>query len=173
MRVFVAGATGVIGRSLLPLLRQAGHDVIGMTRSAERADALREQGVEPVVCDAFDADAVERAVVDARPEVVVNELTDFPKALDPRKAGDQLASHDRIREEGTRNLMRGAEAAGARRLVSQSIAFAYAPGAPRSSAATGAAAASSTWMNEYTAVPGRTSGNARLRTASAVDPSLA
>jgi nucleoside-diphosphate-sugar epimerase len=128
MRIFVAGATGVIGRSLLPMLREAGHEVIGMSRSADRADALREQGAEPVVCDAFDAAGVERALVEARPDVVVNELTDIPKAVDPRKFEEQFATNDRLRVEGTRNLVRAAEAAGARRLVSQSIAFAYAPG---------------------------------------------
>jgi nucleoside-diphosphate-sugar epimerase len=128
MRIFVAGATGVIGRSLLPALREAGHDVIGMTRSPERADALRAQGAEPAVCDAFDAAAVERAITEARPDVVVNQLTDIPKALNPRKVDEQFATNDRLRDEGTRNLVRAAEAAGVRRLVAQSIAFAYAPG---------------------------------------------
>jgi nucleoside-diphosphate-sugar epimerase len=128
MRIFVAGATGVIGRSLVPALREAGHEVVGMTRSPERAEGLRAQGAEPVVCDAFDPDGVERAIVEARPEVVVNELTDIPKAVDPRKVEEQFATNDRLRIEGTRNLVRGAEAAGARRIVSQSIAFAYAPG---------------------------------------------
>ena len=127
MRVFVAGATGVIGRVLVPMLRDAGHDVVGMTRSEERAADLREQGVEPAVCDAFDADGVARAVAAARPEVVVNQLTDIPKVIDPRKMDEQFEMNDRLRIEGTRNLMRAAEAAGARRLVSQSIAFAYAP----------------------------------------------
>ena len=128
MRVFLAGATGVIGRSLLPLLREGGQDVVGMTRSAERAEALRAQGAQAVVCDAFDADAVERAVVDARPEVVVHQLTDIPKAVDPRKVEKQFAGNDRLRVDGTRNLAAAAKAAGARRMVSQSIAFAYAPG---------------------------------------------
>jgi nucleoside-diphosphate-sugar epimerase len=127
MRVFVAGATGVIGRSLVPQLRAAGHDVTAMTRSPERADQLAEQGAEPVVCDAFDAGGVERAVAEAKPDVVVNELTDIPKALNPRKFEEQFATNDRLRREGTGNLMRAAEAAGARRLIAQSIAFAYAP----------------------------------------------
>src|SRR5688572_3236175 len=125
MRVFVAGATGVIGRSLVPQLRAAGHDVVGMTRSAERAGALAKQGAEAVVCDAFDADGVQRAVVEAQPEVVVNQLTDIPKALNPRKFEEQFETNDRLRTEGTGNLMRAAQAAGARRLISQSIAFAY------------------------------------------------
>jgi nucleoside-diphosphate-sugar epimerase len=128
MRVFVAGATGVIGRVLVPQLREAGHEVVGMTRSEERAAELRDQGVEAAVCDAFDADGVARAVAAARPEVVVNQLTDIPKAIDPRKMEKQFETNDRLRREGTLNLMRAAEAVGARRLISQSIAFAYAPG---------------------------------------------
>jgi nucleoside-diphosphate-sugar epimerase len=127
MRVFVAGATGVIGRVLVPMLRDAAHEVVGMTRSEERAAELREQGAEAAVCDAFDSDGVSRAVAAARPDVVVNQLTDIPKAIEPRKMGDQFEMNDRLRTEGTRNLMRAAEGAGARRLVSQSIAFAYAP----------------------------------------------
>ncbi len=127
MRVFVAGATGVIGRALLPQLRDAGHEVTGMTRSEERAGGLRELGAEPVVCDAFDAHAVANAVAAARPEVVVNQLTDIPKAINPRRMGEQFETNDRLRRDGTHNLMRAAEAVGARRLVSQSIAFAYVP----------------------------------------------
>src|SRR5688572_14849381 len=127
MRVFVAGATGVIGRSLVPQLRAAGHEVVGMTRSPERAGELTAQGAEAVICDAFDAAGVERAVADAEPEVVINELTDIPRALNPRKFEEQFATNDRLRRDGTRNLVRAAEAVGARRLISQSIAFAYAP----------------------------------------------
>ena len=127
MRVFLAGGTGVIGRALLPQLRDAGHEVTAMTRFEERADKLRELGVEAVVCDAFDTDRVVLAVEAARPEVVVNQLTDIPKAINPRKMAEQFTTNDRLRTEGTRNLMRGASAAGARRLISQSIAWAYAP----------------------------------------------
>ena len=127
MRVFLAGGTGVIGRALLPQLRDAGHEVTAMTRFEERADKLRELGVEAVVCDAFDTDRVVLAVESARPEVVVNQLTDIPKAINPRKMAEQFTTNDRLRTEGTRNLMRGASAAGARRLISQSIAWAYAP----------------------------------------------
>jgi nucleoside-diphosphate-sugar epimerase len=127
VRIFLAGATGVIGRRLVPLLHEAGHEVVGLTRSAERGEALRAQGVEPAVADAFDGDALEQAVRAARPEVVVHQLTDIPKAIDPRKMDEQFATNDRLRIEGTRNLVRAAEAAGARRLISQSIAFAYAP----------------------------------------------
>ena len=127
MRVFLAGGTGVIGRALVPQLRDAGHEVTAMTRFEERADRLRALGVEAVVCDAFDTDRVVLAVESARPEVVVNQLTDIPKAINPRKMAEQFTTNDRLRTEGTRNLMRGASAAGARRLISQSIAWAYAP----------------------------------------------
>ena len=128
MRVFVAGATGVIGRRLLPLLNADGHEVTAMTRSDERAAALREAGATPVVCDVFDAEGLRAAVEAAQPEVVLHELTDLPAALDPRKMEEQAAGNDRIRTEGTRNLVAAAVAGGARRMVAQSIAFAYAPG---------------------------------------------
>ena len=127
MRVFLAGATGVIGRALVPQLRDAGHEVVGMTRSEERAARLRDQGVEAVICDAFDADGVVGAVASTQPEVVVNELTSIPRAINPRKMAEQFETNDRLRAEGTRNLMRAAEAVRARRLISQSIAWAYAP----------------------------------------------
>ena len=127
MRVFLAGATGVIGRRLLPHLLEAGHDVTAMTRREDRAVALREAGAVPVVCDVFDADGLRGAVERAQPEVVVHELTDLPPALDPRKLEEQAAGNDRIRTEGTRNLVAAAVAAGARRIVAQSIAFAYPP----------------------------------------------
>jgi 2-alkyl-3-oxoalkanoate reductase len=127
MRIFVAGASGVIGRRLVPMLVAAGHDVVGMTRSPERAEALREAGAQPAVCDVFDAEALRRTVVAAQPEVVVHELTDLPQNLDPRRAKDAYARNDRIRREGTSNLVAAAVAGGARRIVAQSIAFIYRP----------------------------------------------
>lgn len=126
MRVFVAGATGAIGRFLVPRLLEAGHEVSGMTRSEERAAALRSAGATPVVCDALDAAGVEAAVRNAAPEAVVNQLTDLPASYDPRRK-DLYASTDRLRREGTRTLVEAAKKAGARRIVSQSIAFLYAP----------------------------------------------
>jgi nucleoside-diphosphate-sugar epimerase len=127
VRVFVAGATGVIGRRLAPMLVRAGHEVTGMTRSREKEPMIRELGAEPAICDVFDADALEATVRAAKPEVVVHELTDLPPNIDPRKMEEQAAGNDRIRSEGTPNLVRAAVAAGARRVVAQSIAFAYAP----------------------------------------------
>ena len=127
MRVFLAGGTGVIGRRLLPRLLEAGHDVTAMTRREDRAAALREAGAVPAVADVFDAEGLRAAVERAAPEVVVHELTDLPPALDTRKIEEQMAGNDRIRTEGTRNLVAAARGAGARRIVAQSIAFAYAP----------------------------------------------
>jgi nucleoside-diphosphate-sugar epimerase len=127
VKVFVAGASGVIGRRLVPILIERGHEVTAMTRSAERADRLRQAGAEPVVCDVYDAEDLREKVEAAGPEAVVHELTDLPHALNPKKMAEELAGNDRVREQGTRNLVDAALAAGARRIVAQSIAFAYAP----------------------------------------------
>jgi nucleoside-diphosphate-sugar epimerase len=127
MRIFVAGATGAIGRPLVSMLVKGGHDVIGMTRFPEKTEALRAAGAEPVVCDALDAAALRQAVADASPEIVIHQLTDIPSALDPRKYGEQMRGNDRVRQEGTPNLLAAAAAAGAKRVVAQSVAFAYTP----------------------------------------------
>jgi nucleoside-diphosphate-sugar epimerase len=126
MRVFVAGATGAIGRPLVPKLIAAGHEVAGMTRSQERADGLREAGAQAVVCDVFDEDVVRSATAGFSPDVVVHQLTALPDRLDFRDTGTYAATN-RLRTEGTRILIEAARAAGARRMVAQSIAFAYAP----------------------------------------------
>ena len=125
MRVFVAGASGVIGRPLVRDLVGAGHDVVGMTRSEERAAEIRAAGAKAAICDALDAAALREAVAAARPEVVVHQLTALPAKLDPRDAG-VYTENNRIRREGTANLVAAAGAAGARRIVAQSIAFIYA-----------------------------------------------
>jgi nucleoside-diphosphate-sugar epimerase len=124
VRIFVAGATGAIGIPLVRLLVQAGHTVAGMTRSEAKAGRLRELGAEPVVCDVFDAAALEQAVVAFRPDAVIHELTDLPD--DQARLAEAAAANQRIREEGTRNLIAAARAAGASRLLAQSIAFASA-----------------------------------------------
>jgi nucleoside-diphosphate-sugar epimerase len=128
-RIFLAGATGVIGRRLAVLLRDAGHQVTGTTRDAAKADALRAMDVAPVVVDVFDAQALANAVAAARPEIVVHQLTDLPRGLDPAKMDEAIRRNARLRAEGTRHLVDAAVAAGARRLIAQSIAWAYAPGA--------------------------------------------
>jgi nucleoside-diphosphate-sugar epimerase len=128
MRVFVAGVTGVIGVRLTPLLLAAGHTVTGTTRSAEKAAELKTVGIEPVVVDVFDAATLRDAVVEARPDVVIHQLTDLPDVIDPAQMADVLARNSRLRVEGTANLVAAAHAAGAGRLIAQSIAFAYADG---------------------------------------------
>ena len=127
MKIFVAGATGAIGRPLVPSLIESGHVVTAMTRHRDRADRLAALGAEPVVCDVYDAQGIEAAMRAAAPDVVVHQLTALPAAIDPRRIDTQLAANDRIRTEGTRNLVRAAVKAGARRIVAQSISFAYAP----------------------------------------------
>jgi nucleoside-diphosphate-sugar epimerase len=130
VRVFLAGATGVIGRRLVPFLTAAGHQVTGTTRSPAKVESLRAAGVEPVVVDALDAAALMAAVAAAQPQAVIHQLTSLPQRLDPRKMERDLAANDRLRSEGTPNLVAAARAAGVERIVAQSIAFAYAPGVP-------------------------------------------
>lgn len=126
--VFVAGAGGAIGRVLCTLLIQDGWRVIGTTRSRARAAELNARGVEPVVVDVFDRDALVRAAVAAEPVVVIHQLTDLPREFTPENMAAVRAGNARIREIGTGNLIDAAVAAGAARLVAQSLAFAYAPG---------------------------------------------
>ena len=125
MKVFVAGASGVIGRSLVPKLVAAGHDVTGTTRRERSADAIRAAGAEAVVCDCLDATAVEKAVAAAQPEVIVAELTSLPEDYDLRTI--DYGPTNRVRVEGGRNLIEAGRRAGARRFVTQSIAFVYEP----------------------------------------------
>ena len=126
MRVFVAGASGAIGRPLVRRLVAAGHDVTGITRSRDRASAISELGARGLVCDVFDGDALTRAMGESGADVVVHQLTALPHALDPRRQGVYDATN-RLRTEGTRLLIEAGRAAGATRIVAQSIAFLYAP----------------------------------------------
>ena len=128
MKIFLAGAGGAIGRRLTPLLRRAGHDVVGTTRSAEKTAALRALGAEPVVVDVFDAVALARAVQAAAPQVVMHQLTDLAYAPNTPGFEEGLERNARLRIAGTRNLVAATKAAGVRRLIAQSIAFVYAPG---------------------------------------------
>ncbi len=130
MRIFVAGATGVIGRPLIPMLVAAGHEVTGMTRSTARATTLRAAGAEPAIADALDAEAVERAIVTARPEAVIHQLTSIPSRINPRTQARDFELNDRLRTEGTRILVDAAQRAGASKILAQSIAFVYEPGPP-------------------------------------------
>ncbi|WNV87803.1 NAD(P)-dependent oxidoreductase [Umezawaea sp. Da 62-37] len=120
MRIFLAGATGAIGKRLVPVLVEAGHQVIGTTRTDAGVLALRDLGAVGVRVDAFDRDGIAVAVAAAAPDVVVHQLT----AL----SGDSAVDNARLRVEGTRNLVDAAKAAGVRRVVAQSISWAYEPG---------------------------------------------
>jgi len=126
-RAFIAGASGAIGRRLCRLLVDDGWEVVGTSRSADRAAALQASGVHPVIVDVFDESALRRAVAEARADVVIHQLTDLPPALDPTKMAEARVRNARIREVGTRNLVAAAVAGGVKRMVAQSIAFAYAP----------------------------------------------
>jgi nucleoside-diphosphate-sugar epimerase len=119
-RIFIAGSTGVIGSRLVPLLLAAGHEVVAMTRRRESAHGLRALGATAVVVDALDRTGLLTAVERARPDVVMHQLTDL--------AAGSSATNARLREDGTRNLVDAALGAGVRRVVAQSIAWAYAPG---------------------------------------------
>lgn len=129
MRIFLAGATGAIGRRLLPLLVAEGHQVTGLTRTATKAPAIEAQGAEPVVADALDGPAIERAVQAARPDAVIHELTAIPARLDPRRIKRDFVATNLLRSEGTRVLAGAARGAGVARMISQSLAPAYAPAA--------------------------------------------
>lgn len=126
--VFLAGASGAIGRQLAPLLIADGWQVIGTTRSADKVPLLRDLGVEPVVVDVFDAASLRSALVDCQPAIVIHQLTDLPYALEASKMTEALARNARMRDEGTRNLVEAAVLAGAKRLIAQSISFIYADG---------------------------------------------
>ena len=121
MRVFLAGASGVIGRQLTPLLVEAGHTVAGTTRTERKADLVRGLGAEPVVVDVYDAGALRDAICAFEPEMVMHQLTDLPD--DAAKVAASRESNARMREEGTANLVHAARAAGASRFLAQSIAW--------------------------------------------------
>ena len=126
--VFVAGATGAIGRRLTPLLQAAGYAVYAVTRDAAKVRALEASGVHASVCDVYDAAALRDAVARAQPAIVVHELTDLPQSRDERGDPAALARNARVRVEGTPNLVAAALHCGAQRMVAQSLAFAYADG---------------------------------------------
>lgn len=128
MKVFVAGGTGVIGRSLLPELLAKGHAVVALTRSPKEAEALVNRGIEPALADVFDSDAVKAVVSRAKPEVVIEQLTALPKSYTGEAMKAAAPLNRRIRLEGGANLLAAARAAGVRRYLRQSIAFWAIPG---------------------------------------------
>lgn len=122
MRIFLAGATGALGKQLLPRLVERGHEVTGMTRSDAKQRLIADLGGRPVVADALEPDSVARAVALAEPEVIVHQLTAIPHALDMRHFARDFAQTNRLRTEGTDHLLAAARAVGARRFVAQSYA---------------------------------------------------
>jgi len=129
VRIFLAGASGAIGRRLTPLLMTTGHQITGMTRNPASARALEASGIRPALVDVFDSDAVKAAMIAAAPDVIIHQLTDLPRAIeDEAELAAAYPRNARIRTEGTRNLIAAAQAAAARRFIVQSVAFGYAPG---------------------------------------------
>jgi nucleoside-diphosphate-sugar epimerase len=121
MRMFLAGASGVIGQQLIPRLVEAGHTVGGMTRSESKTELLSRLGAEPIVVDVFDRDALIQAVRDFQPDVVLNQLTDLPD--DVNKIGEHVERNARIRSEGSDNLIEAARQSGSPKLFAQSVAW--------------------------------------------------
>lgn len=128
MNVFLAGASGVIGRRLCVLLRQAGHDVTGTTRRETNVGVLKTLGARPVIVDVLNAKGLLAAMVAAQPDVVIHQLTDLPDVIDPAKLPAMRAANARLRREGTRNLIDACEVLKVPRVIAQSIAWVYAPG---------------------------------------------
>jgi nucleoside-diphosphate-sugar epimerase len=128
MKIFVAGGTGAIGRPLIAELLAKGHEPIVLTRSAEKAQAFAEQGIEPAIADVFDADAVKAIVRRTRPEVVIEQLTALPKTYTRESMSAAAAFNSRLRLEGGANVLAAAQAAGVRRYLRQSVAFWAVPG---------------------------------------------
>jgi nucleoside-diphosphate-sugar epimerase len=121
MRIFLAGATGAVGRRLIPLLTSAGHSVVGLTRSPEKVPGLRRLGAEAVVADALDRPAMQAEVLAARPEVIVHEMTELKAASDLRTFDRSFAASNRLRTEGTDHLLAAAREAGVQRFLAQSF----------------------------------------------------
>jgi len=122
MNIFLAGATGALGRQLVPRLAERGHVVTGMTRSESKRKLVQELGGQPAVADALDPDSVADAIARAEPEVIVHQLTAIPHALDMRNLARDFAQTNRLRTEGTDHLLASGRAAGVRRFVAQSYA---------------------------------------------------
>ena len=130
MTVFVAGASGAVGRPMIPRLRAAGHAVVAMTRDRAKAESLERAGADAVVCDVFDAPGLTAAVRSAAPSAIIHQLTDLPPAMNPRQLKTIYERNNRVRREGTANLLAAARAAGVSRFIVQSMATWYRPDDP-------------------------------------------
>ncbi len=122
VRIFLAGATGAIGKQLVPRLVERGHEVTGMIRSESKQQRVQDLGGRPVVADALDPESVAQAVAGAEPEVIVHQLTAIPHAADIRHLEREFALTNRLRTEGTDHLLAAGRAVGVRRFVAQSNA---------------------------------------------------
>ena len=121
MRIFLAGASGILGQRLIPLLIQAGHVVGGMTRSASKTELLERLGAEPILCDVFDLKALAQVVRDFKPDIILNELTDLPD--DVTQISQHADRNARIRTEGNQNLIEAARQNGSPKILAQSVAW--------------------------------------------------
>jgi 2-alkyl-3-oxoalkanoate reductase len=128
MKVFVAGGTGAIGRPMIAELLAKGHAVVVLTRSSEKADLLRDQGIEPVVADVFDGEALKHVMRRTQPEVVIEQLTALPRTYTPESMRAAAPLNNRLRLEGAAKVLAAAHSAGVRRYLRQSIAFWAVPG---------------------------------------------
>src|SRR5262245_60522215 len=126
MRIFLAGATGVIGMRLLPLMRADGHAIAAMTRTRSKLEGLQAAGVTPILCDMFDPVGLVKAVHAFQPDIVVHQVTDLPDQIE--NLAEFLPRNNRVRSEGTQNLLAAAKAANASGFVAQSIAWRSGPG---------------------------------------------
>ena len=122
MRIFVAGATGAVGRRLVPLLVSNGHEVVGLTRTPEKAEAIRALGAQAAVADGLNAESIRSAVVSARPDIIVHEMTDLRGASDLRAFDRSFAMSNRLRTEGVDHLLSAAQEAGVKRLSLKAFA---------------------------------------------------
>lgn len=129
MKIFIAGATGAIGRPLIDSLKRSGHSVFALVRTRQSGGSLEEKGVEPITADALDSDSVVAAVARIRPDAVINELTSLPKHYTPAEMQAAAERDRKVRVEGNKNLLAAVHHAGVRRYLLQSSGFWYAPGA--------------------------------------------
>jgi len=127
-KIFVAGASGVIGRTLCKLLINDGWTVYGTTRSETKVEMLKALGVEPIVVDVYDKEELEKIIVSIKPKAVMHQLTDLPAGLEPSKMEEALVSNAKLREVGTQNLVNASIKAGVKKMIAQSIAFVYEQG---------------------------------------------
>jgi nucleoside-diphosphate-sugar epimerase len=122
MRIFLAGASGAVGKRLLPALVTKSHQVVGMVYSPQKADWVRSMGAEPVVANGLDADAIRQAVARTRPEIIINQMTALSTDFNPRRFDQIFATTNKLRTEGNDNLLAAAKASSVRRFIAQSYA---------------------------------------------------